>query len=304
MRIHSLDHLLEEAKQRGTKVLSVACAHDKEVLKAVEAARREGIIRGILVGKKEEIRKLFHELNYDLSHYTIINSSDDKDASRKAVELVSNKTADIVMKGSVETSILLKAVLDKEIGLRTGKVLSHVSIVEIKGFDKLFYITDGGMNMYPDVMTKAQIIENSAIVAHALGNDNPKAAVIAAIEKVNPKMPATVDAKELEEMYQLGKIKGCEVGGPFGLDNAISMFAARQKKMSHPLAGKADILVVPYIEVGNVLYKSIMYFANAISASIVVGAKAPIIVTSRSDTKKTKFNSIALSTLVSTQLKD
>ena len=207
----------------------------------------------------------------------------------------------MVMKGLVDTSIILKAVLNKEIGLRTGNILSHVAVFDIEGYDRLFFVTDAAMNLAPNIQEKKQIIENSCQVARALDIEVPKVALICAKEKVNPKMKDTVEAKELEDMYLRGEITGCMVGGPFALDNAVSEEAAKHKGMDHPIAGKADVLVVPDIEAGNVLYKSISYFAKCESAGLIVGAKAPIILTSRADSDKTKLNSIALGVLASTQ---
>lgn len=176
-----------------------------------------------------------------------------------------------------------------------------MAVFDIEGYDRLFFITDSAMNLAPDVNAKKQIIENACSVARSLDIDEPKVALICAKEKVNPKMKDTVEAKELEDMYLRGEIKGCMVGGPFALDNAISEEAARHKGMDHPIAGKADVLVVPDIEAGNVLYKSIAFFAKCENAGLIVGAKAPIILTSRADSDKTKLNSIALGVLASTK---
>ena len=203
----------------------------------------------------------------------------------------------MVMKGLVDTSIILKAVLNKEFGLRTGNILSHVAVFDVDGYDRLFFVTDAAMNLAPDLQGKKQIIENSCIVANALDIDEPKVAVICAKEKVNPKMQDTVDAKDLEEMCKNGEIKDCIVGGPFALDNAVSEEAARHKGMDHPIAGKADILLAPDIEAGNILYKSLVFFSNTKNAGVIVGAKAPIILTSRADSEETKLNSIALGVL-------
>jgi len=202
------------------------------------------------------------------------------------------------MKGLVDTAIILKAVLDKEIGLRTAKVLSHVAVADIDGYDRLFYITDAAMNIEPDLQTKKQIIENAVQVAKALGNDRPKVACVCAVEKVNSKMPATLDADELVKMNQLGDLTGCTVAGPLALDNAVSIEAAQHKGITNPVAGNADILLMPCIETGNTLYKSIGFFAKGRIAGIVVGAKAPIVLTSRADSDSAKLNSIAMGILL------
>ncbi|MFR3558308.1 MAG: phosphate butyryltransferase [Paraclostridium sordellii] len=296
--MRSFNDVIRYAKERGPKTISVACSQDKEVLIAVDMAKKEGIANAILVGDIEKTNTIASELNIDLSGYDLIDEKDLTQASLKAVSLVSEGKADMVMKGLVDTSIILKAVLDKEVGLRTGKVLSHVAVFDVNGYDRLFFITDAAMNLAPDLQTKKQIIENACIVAHALDIEEPKVAVICAKEKVNPKMPDTVDAKELEDMCKNGEIKGCIVGGPFALDNAVSEEAAKHKGMDNPIAGKADILLAPDIEAGNILYKSLVFFAESKNAGVIVGAKAPIILTSRADSEETKLNSIALGVLM------
>lgn len=296
--MRSFNDVIRYAKERGPKTISVACSQDKEVLIAVDRAKKEGIANAILVGDIEKTNTIANELNIDLSGYDLIDEKDLTQASLKAVSLVSEGKADMVMKGLVDTSIILKAVLDKEVGLRTGKVLSHVAVFDVNGYDRLFFITDAAMNLAPDLQTKKQIIENACIVAHALDIEQPKVAAICAKEKVNPKMPDTVDAKELEDMCKNGEIKGCIVGGPFALDNAVSEEAAKHKGMDNPIAGKADILLAPDIEAGNILYKSLVFFAESKNAGVIVGAKAPIILTSRADSEETKLNSIALGVLM------
>ncbi|AUN15826.1 phosphate butyryltransferase [[Clostridium] sordellii] len=296
--MRSFNDVIRYAKERGPKTISVACSQDKEVLIAVDMAKKEGIANAILVGDIEKTNTIANELNIDLSGYDLIDEKDLTQASLKAVSLVSEGKADMVMKGLVDTSIILKAVLDKEVGLRTGKVLSHVAVFDVNGYDRLFFITDAAMNLAPDLQTKKQIIENACIVAHALDIEEPKVAAICAKEKVNPKMPDTVDAKELEDMCKNGEIKGCIVGGPFALDNAVSEEAAKHKGMDNPIAGKADILLAPDIEAGNILYKSLVFFAESKNAGVIVGAKAPIILTSRADSEETKLNSIALGVLM------
>ena len=299
--MRNIDDIIKFAKERGPKTISVACCQDEEVLIAVENGRKEHIVNAILIGDIDKTKKIAKNLNINLDNYELIDIKDMSEACLKAVELVSNGKADMVMKGLVDTSIILKAVLNKEVGLRTGNILSHVAVFDIEGYDRLFFITDAAMNLAPDVNGKKQIIENACSVARALDIEEPKVALICAKENVNPKMKDTVEAKELEDMYLRGEIKNCVVGGPFALDNAISEDAARHKGMNHPVAGKADILVVPDIEAGNVLYKSITYFAKCENAGLIVGAKAPIILTSRADSDKTKLNSIALGVLASTK---
>lgn len=301
--MRSFNDVIKYAKERGPKIISVACSQDKEVLIAVDMAKKEGIANAILVGDIEKTKEIAKELNIDLAGYELIDEKDLAQASLKAVSLVSEGKADMVMKGLVDTSIILKAVLNKEVGLRTGNILSHVAVFDVKGYDRLFFITDAAMNLSPDLQGKKQIIENACVVAHALDIENPKVAAICAKEKVNPKMQDTVDAKDLEEMCANGDIKGCIVGGPFALDNAVSEEAAKHKGMSHPIAGKADILLAPDIEAGNILYKSLVFFSETKNAGVIVGAKAPIILTSRADSEETKLNSIALGVLMAAKVK-
>lgn len=294
----SFDEVLQVAKERGPKVLSVACAQDDDVMLAVENARKQGIASAILVGDQAAIEAVCAEHKIDLSNYEVIDIKDMTEASYKAVELVSTGRAHMVMKGLVDTSIVLKAVLDKEIGLRAGNALSHVAVFDVPNYSRLLYVTDAAMNIAPDVNTKKEIIENAVTVAHALDVKVPYVGVICAKEKVNSKMPATVDAEALVNMNKNGEITGCVVGGPFALDNAVSEEAARVKGMKDPMAGKVDILLCPTIEAGNILYKALSFLAGARSAGIIVGAKAPIVLTSRADDDDSKLNSIALGVLM------
>ncbi|MEG1285262.1 MAG: phosphate butyryltransferase [Romboutsia sp.] len=296
--MRDFNEVIKFARERGPKTIAVACCQDKEVLVAVDMARKENIAKAILIGDIDKTIEIASSINIDINNYELIDIKDVSQASLKAVELVSTNNADIVMKGLVDTSIILKAVLDKEVGLRTGNVLSHVAVFDIDGYDRLFFVTDAAMNISPDLYAKKQIIENSCKVAHALDIEIPKVAALCANEKVNLKMKDTIDAKELEEMCGRGEIEGCIVGGPFALDNAVSEEAARHKGIDNPIAGKADILLVPNIEAGNILYKSLVFFSKSKNAGVIVGAKAPIILTSRADNEETKLNSIALGVLM------
>ena len=230
----------------------------------------------------------------DVTVYRIIDEPDKVASCRTAVSLVRNGEADAVMKGIVDTAVILKAVLDKENGLRDAKVLSHVALFEVPGFDRLLLLTDAAMNIAPDLEAKKEILRNAVKVAHAIGNENPVVACLCAVEKINPKMPATLDAAALVEAAQAGELAGCTVVGPLALDNAVSVEAAKHKGIADPNAGRADVLLVPNIETGNVFYKSLVFLAHANNAGLIVGAKAPVIVTSRADSEQTKLNSIAL----------
>ncbi|MDO4719330.1 MAG: phosphate butyryltransferase [Peptostreptococcaceae bacterium] len=291
--------ILAIAKRRGSRRLAVACAADEAVLLAVDSARKEGVATAILVGDRPKMEEIAKECGIDLSNYEVIDEPDLAAASLEAVKLVSSGKADILMKGLVDTSIILKAVLNKEVGLRTGKPLSHVVAFKADAFDRVLFVTDAAMTLAPDLEGKKHIIENAVSVAHALGIEEPKVAVLCAKEKVDEKMSCTLDAHELEEMNKKGEISGCLVGGPFALDNAVSEEAAEHKGIHHPVAGKADILLVPDLEAGNILYKSITFIATAMSAGLIVGASAPIVLTSRADSHSAKFNSIVLGVMTS-----
>ena len=295
--ITTLDMLRRAPAQVQT--LAVAVAQDTEVLLAVEAARKAGFAKAILVGAEAEIRAIAQELGIPLSEYAIVNEEDKIQACRTAVKLVHDGKADVLMKGLVDTSVILKAVLDKEIGLRDAPVLSHVAVFEAAGMDRLLYVTDAAMNIAPDLEAKKYIIQNAVKVAHALGNECPIVAALCAVEKLNPKMAATVDAAALVE----ANLPDCRVIGPVALDNAISVEAAHHKGITDPDAGHADILLVPAIETGNVLYKAMVFLAKARNAGMIVGAKAPIVLTSRADSDEAKLNSIALALYVSANSK-
>jgi len=220
------------------------------------------------------------------------------EAARLAVELVKNGTVDFIIKGCLDTSVLLKAVVNREEGLGTGRLMSHIAFNEVRTYHKLLITTDGGMNLYPDVNQKQQIIENAVEVLKKLGYDKPKVACLAAVEKVNPKMPETVDAMELKKRNQEGVLKDCVVEGPISFDLAFDKNAAMHKNYESPVAGDADVLLVPNIAVGNVLGKSLVHAAGGRMAGLVVGARCPIIITSRSSTAEEKFLSTALASLI------
>jgi len=297
--MNRFDELLKMAKTTVPKKIAIAAAQDEDVLMAVKSAYLEKICIPILIGNKEKIIELSQKINFNLDDIQIIESKDDNEAARTAVSLVSSGKADILMKGLVDTAIILKAVLDKEIGLRTGNILSHAAVFESDRYHKLFIITDAAMNIAPSASEKKQIIENTLPLCRSLDIENPKVAVICAKEKVSPKMQATVDAEILVNMNKNGEIKGCMVEGPFGLDNAISREAAALKGVKGEVAGDADILLMPNIEAGNVMYKTLTYLADSKNAGIILGAKAPIILTSRADSDEAKLYSILLAVICS-----
>lgn len=299
--VKTFSDLINVAQEKGPKKLSVAVAEDREVLNAVKEAKELNIIQPILVGNREKIEEISHYIGLDLRNIEIIDEKDGQLAARKATELVSSGKAHILMKGLIDTSIIMKQVLDKEIGLRTGSIISHMAVFDVDTYHKLLFVTDAAMNISPDLNQKKDILINAVDLAHSMGIDKPKVAVIAAKEKVSTKMEATVHAEELANMNRNGEIKGCIVDGPLALDNAISKKAAETKGIESEVAGDADILLMPYIEAGNVLYKSLTYFANSKNAGIILGAKAPIVLTSRADSEETKLYSIVLSVILSSK---
>lgn len=292
-----LDSLIDKAAQEGTNTVAVAAAEDAEVIEAVIDALDRNLARFILFGDKEKISSLIEmkkNARMNINQLKIVDADSEAIAAELAVKAVFNKEANVLMKGNIPSNILLKAVLNKEYGLRTGNVLSHIALFEIPGYDQFTIVTDAAMNIAPDLEQKAQIIKNTVSLAKAIGIETPKVAPIAAVEVVNPAMQATVDAAALTMMNKRGQISGCIVDGPLGLDNAVSALAAEHKGISSEVAGKADILLVPTIEVGNVLYKSLIYFAKAKVGAVIAGAKAPIVLTSRADSAESKLYSLAL----------
>lgn len=296
--------LLSRVSACKKKTLSVAVAQDKAVLEAVKAAKERGIADAILVGDEAKIGEIAAELGMDMSEYTVINEEDTVAASLKAVQLVHDGKADMYMKGLLDTKTFLKSVLDKEVGLRTGKPLSHVCVFEIPGIDRLLFLTDVAFMPYPTLEDKVNIINYTVEVANACGVDMPKVAPLAAVEVVNPKMPVTVEAAELTKMSEEGKITGCIVDGPLSLDIALYKEAAEEKgALDRKVAGDADILLFPDIHAGNLVYKSIVHMVDVKNGNILTGTKAPVILTSRSDTCEVKVNSIALAALAAETLK-
>ena len=299
MILKSFDELVGKVKCLPEKrKVALVAAEDKHSLEAVLHAEKEGIVKPILVGDEEKIRKLLKELNAT-DEYEIINEPDSNQAAYKAVKLIRENKADFLMKGKIETAGILKAVVDKEKGLGQGKLMSHFVIVEVPTYHKLLATTDGGMVMYPTLEQKKEIISNAVETLLKLGYERPKVGVLAAVEKVNPKMPETIDADKLKEMNQNGKIENCIVEGPISYDLAIHKEAAEIKGYESEVAGDVDVLIVPNITTGNVLGKSLIYSAKGKMAGIVVGAKAPIILTSRGSSAEEKFLSLVLAAATS-----
>ncbi|NCC81689.1 MAG: bifunctional enoyl-CoA hydratase/phosphate acetyltransferase [Clostridia bacterium] len=285
--------MIDIAKSTGPKKLTVACPYHASSLLSSLMAQKDGLAIPILVGDKNRIMHAAEEDDVDISSLEIIDIKDDQAACDKAVQLVAEGKADFVMKGLIDTSVILKAYLKPEFGMRTDKLLSHVAVFNPDSYGKILFVTDASMNIDPDLDQKRQIIDNAVDVARKMGVEVPKVAVLAAIEKVNPKMPETVEARALQEMNEKGIIKNSIVAGPLALDNAIFEKAAKIKSIDHPVAGHADILMVPNIEIGNILYKALAFCSGAKHAGVIVGGKKPVVLTSRSDNEFGKYNSIA-----------
>lgn len=294
----SFDELISKASGKTLKKVSVSNAQDEPVLEAVKAAREQNIATAVLVGDESKIREIALSINMDLTDFEIINEPDTEKAALKAVELVHNGYADILLKGMLETKMFLKSVLNKEVGLRTGKMMSHVCVFEIEGIDRLLFLTDVAFNTYPTLEEKADIIRNTVEVAHACGIASPKVAPLCAVETVNPKMKPTMDADALTKMYEAGELTGCEVYGPLSMDLAIDKEAAIHKGVSNPVAGHADVLLFPDIDAGNITYKTLVRTAKVKNGNVLIGTSAPVVLTSRSDDFETKLYSIALAAVI------
>ncbi len=301
----SFDEIVSKVKECGKKTVAVAAAQDEAVLEAVKEAKKQGIADAVLVGDESKIREIAASIDMDLSDFEIIDESDMVQASLKAVKLAHDGKVDMYMKGIIDTKNFLKSVLDKEVGLRTGGPLSHVCVFDIPGIDRLMFLTDVAFMTYPTLEDKANIIKNTVPVCKACGIDVPKVAPLAAVEVVNPKMPATVEAAELAKMCEEGQITDCIVDGPLSLDLAIDPEAAKHKGATdRKIQGDADVLLFPDIHAGNMVYKAIVHMVPGVkNGCILTGTKVPVILTSRSDTFETKVNSIALAAVVAEELK-
>jgi len=297
--IRSFEQLLDLVKKKEKKVLAIASAEGKEIIQAAKLATDENILFPIFIGDREKIEKICKEIELELNKVEIVNEKDINKTSEIAVELVKKKRADMLMKGKVDTRSLLKAVLDKEKGLRADKLLSHVAVVEVKSYSKLMLVTDGGMNINPDVNNKIEILKNAIDVAHRLGIEKPKISVLAAVETVNPDMPETVDASVITKMGERGDLGEVIIDGPLAFDIAIDKKSAEIKGVESLVAGETDIFLVPNISAGNIMVKALIYLADAKVGGIIVGGGAPIVLLSRSDSKEAKLYSMALGAMVS-----
>ncbi len=292
--LKKLEELTTKARSGSIRRLVVAAAADEPVLEALMNATRDGIIIPILVGDRKKIESICERIGFSLKGIEIIDEPDGFRASSEAVNQIRIGNAQIMMKGHVSTGPLLKAILDKDNGLRCGGLLSHLALYESPYYHKLIGVTDAAMNIMPTFEEKADILINAVETFHKLGISEPKVAVIGAVETVNPKMEATVHAAMLTMMNRRGQIRNCLVDGPLAIDNAVSKEAAIHKGIVSDVAGDADILLAPDINSGNILYKTMGFLGGGISAAVLVGAQVPVVLTSRSDCEKSKMLSIAL----------
>jgi phosphate butyryltransferase len=304
--INTFDQLIEQAKKisrdqaRPIKI-AIAAGNDKAALEAIQDAKKMKIADGLLIGNKELIFRSLDELGIDRNEFEMIEADEETEICRRTIQAIHEGDAEIILKGKVKTATLLKTVMDAEHGLRTGRLISDAFVFEWLNRpepNKLMIITDGGFNLAPDLNQKIQILENAVQVMHALGNPNPKVAVLSAVETVNPSLQSTVDAAIMAKMNERGQITGCIVDGPLALDNAISLESAQQKGIQSPVAGKADILLFPNIESANLTAKGTTYFANLRLAHATMGAKAPVLIPSRSDTADAKLLTLALNVII------
>ena len=292
----SFDELIAKVQgESKTQKVVVAAAQDEHTLQAALRAKKDRIVEPILIGDSVQIEAILKGLGEHPDQYSIIYTKDDMASAQKAVELIRDGKADFIMKGKIQTADLLRAVVNKEKGLRTGCIMSHLTILELPGYHKLLAITDGGMILYPNLAEKKQILENAVKTFRDMGYQNPKVAVLTAVETVNPKMPETVDADALKKMNKSGEISGCIVAGPISYDLTMSKESAAIKGYESPVTEDADILIVSNIAVGNILGKALTHSAGAKMAGFIVGAKVPIVVTSRGSTAEEKYLSLVLS---------
>ena len=290
--LKSVTELRNLANQGDRKTMAVVFAHNDHVIESVKLASDMDVIKPVLIGDADKIKSLINA--YGLKEpYEIVEEQDPQKASLYAMNLVNEGQCDIVMKGLIDTKIILREVVNSETGIRKSDLLSHVGVVSLPTYHKAIFATDGAMNIQPNVDQKIKLIENAVDLAHTLGYKKPKVGIISSVEKVNPKIQSTLEAKEIVEHYQ-NQSHDFIIDGPFALDNLVSMESKKQKGIESEVAGDCDIFVFPNLDGGNIFYKTCMFLAKGESAGIVLGAKVPIIVTSRADTANAKFNSILL----------
>lgn len=295
-----LEELVSGAQKGGPRRVAVIAAENELVLNSIRKAQDQGLIEPLLVGDETQIRALASGIGYSLDNVRVVHTSSQEDAAPLGVELVRQGEADIVMKGHLHTSDFLHAVLNKQSGLRTARLLSHVFVMQVPMYHKLLGITDAAINIHPTLLQKAAIIQNAVDMFRQLGVERPKVAALSAVETVNPDIPSTIDAACLHTMADRNQIKNAIVDGPLAFDNAISAEAAREKGIESPVSGDGDIFLAPDLDAGNILYKNLQYLANAQVAGMVMGARVPIVLTSRSDPPMARVFSLALANLICT----
>lgn len=294
-QMKKLDELLSAAKKSNRKLkIVIASAEDDYVLNAVSEFYKLGLMHPVMIGNKNEIQKIIRKEKIDLPENDIIHVESNVQSAKLAVEIIKNKQGDLLMKGLLPTKVFIKEILNKRTGINTSGYFSHVGVFESPYYHKLFGLSDAAINIEPDIETKKYIITNAVKAFHKLGVANPKVALLAPIEKINSKMQATIDAAKLIELHKSEKFAECEIEGPLALDIAISDEAAKHKGVESNIAGHVDILIVPEITSGNIFYKSLTYLGDATAAGILLGADAPVVVTSRADTSESKVYSLAL----------
>jgi len=298
MLITNFTELIEAARAVGPKCIAIAAAHDPAVLTSAEELQKLGIVTTLLVGDKPSIERLAWEHHLDLSGMTIVHEPDTGRAARQVVAMARAGQADVVVKGRLKTPQILGAALSHERGIRDKKLLTHVGLFEVPGFDRIIYMSDSGVILSPTIEQKLVIIQNVVEVAHKFGLERPRVAILAATEVVNPKIPNSIEALALAKMAEDGWVEGAVVDGPLTLDVAVSSEAARIKGVESPVAGNADILIVPDVVAGNTSAKAIQYLAGGRMAGLVVGAKVPIIINSRADTADTRLLSTAMAVVL------
>lgn len=292
------EEVLQKAKAKGAIRVAVAQPTDETSLSGVVDSYQAGLIDPILVGDEAKIRKLAQELNYDISPFTIINAIDDKEAAAKAVEFATKGEVKALMKGNLHTNDIMGAVVKRDAGLRTDRSITHAFIMDIPAYHKGLFIADAAINIAPDINVKMSIMKNTVDLAHKLGIKTPKVGILSAVEMPYEKIPSSMEAHELTQMAKT-ELKDALVYGPLAFDNAISKLSAKIKKIDSEVCGDPDILIAPQIESGNILFKALVYLAYAKVAGVVLGAKVPVILTSRADNAEARVASSALAVLAS-----
>jgi phosphate butyryltransferase len=298
VRIATFDEMVSTARRLGPVRIAVVGADDPEVLRAVARAQQEGMVEATLVGDWPAIEAYSAQTGVDLTGATLFHEPEPLQAARHVVDLVRTGQADVLVKGQIKTADLLGIALNRHIGIRGRGLLTHVGIFDLPGVDRLIYLSDSGVVVDPDVYQKLEIINNVVKVAHLFGVPQPRVAILAASDRVHPKIPASIDALALSKMAEQGWVEGAIVDGPLALDLAISPRAASIAEIHSPIAGQADVLIVPNVEAGNIVAKGLQYFAHARMAGLVVGAKVPIIISSRADSAETRYLSLAMAVIL------